>query len=144
LKSKPKSLAFASLGLVGILAGCSGAATNPQTASGVSAPQALSAETPIDLAKCKVDHGVSVKPCSVKLTVTNPTEQVTTKGPSGGTFTDKDKKCSSKDIATITGTGNTFTVTAGLKSGKCNGKFIDKDAKGKRIGTAILSITNTV
>lgn len=135
------------LGLAGLLAGCSGG-MSPSQGTNVT-PSTLSQSRPLVNAiefgaKCKSDNGVSVKPCSVKLTVTSPTATVTTKGPSGGTFTFKDKKCTKKDVATVEGSDNTYVVTAGTNSGSCDVVFTDKDTNGKKIGKATLSITNKV
>lgn len=145
--SKAAFAAIGALGLAGLLAGCAGGMSSPQGTS--VTPSTLSQSLPVNnalefAAKCKSDHGVSVKPCSVKLTVTSPTATVTTKGPTGGTFTFKDNKCTKKDIATVEGSGNTYVVTAGTTSGSCKVVFTDKDTKGKKIGKATLDVTNKV
>jgi hypothetical protein len=46
------------------------------------------------------------------------------------------------DIATISGSGNSYNADWGSKSGSCTATFTDKNSKGKKIGTAKLSITN--
>jgi hypothetical protein len=137
---------FAAIAVAGVLAGCAGGSSVPPAGSS-AVPQGVSQTQRTDIstaAKCKSDHGVSVKPCTVTLTTSKPVVTVTTKGPTGGTFTVKDTKCSAKGIATVEGTGNTYTVTAGLTKGKCKAVFTDKDTKGKKIGKATLDITNQV
>ena len=84
-----------------ILAGCASALQSSSNALPVMVQQA---ETPMT---CKSDHGVSVKPCSINLSLSNPQESVTTKGPTG-TFRFNDATCKNKHIATIAGSGHTF------------------------------------
>jgi hypothetical protein len=135
---------LAALAVAGILAGCAGGYSTPQTPSNAlpfTASQMRMAGAPIDFA-CKVDNGVSVKPCSIHLSGSNPEQTVTTKGPKGGKFTFNDKTCMSKGIATISGSGNSFSAVWGNTSGSCIAVFTDKTKTGKTIGTAKLSITN--
>jgi hypothetical protein len=133
---------FAALAVAGMLAGCAGGAS--QTSSNAlpfTASQMRVAGAPIDFA-CKIDNGVSVKPCSIHLSPSNPEQYVTTKGPAGGKFTFNDATCKQKGIATISGSGNRFLAFWGNKSGSCVAVFTDKTKSGKTIGTAALSITN--
>ena len=135
---------LAALAVAGMLAGCAGGTSAPQTSSNAlpfTASQMRVAGAPIDFA-CKVDNGVSVKPCSIHLSGSNPQQTVTTKGPKGGKFTFNDKTCSQKGIATISGSGNTYSAFWGNKSGSCVTVFTDKTKTGKTIGTAALTITN--
>jgi hypothetical protein len=81
-----------------------------------------------------------VKPCSIELSAKKPSASVTTKGPQGGTFTVKDPGCETRGIATISGSGNTYTVTIGTKGGLCVATFVDDNQAGKRIGAAKLII----
>lgn len=60
----------------------------------------------------------------------------------GWRFTFNDKTCSTKNIATIRGSGDKYVATWGTKSGSCSVIFTDK-VKGKAVGTATLSIRNT-
>jgi hypothetical protein len=142
-KSSVRSLA--TLAVAGMLAGCAGGASAPQTSSNAlpfTAPQMrVAGGAPIDFA-CKIDHRVSVKPCSINLSFSNPEQTVTTKGPSRGTFTFSDKTCAQSGIATISGSGNTYVAVWGYKSGSCVVVFKDKTKAGKTIGKAALSITN--
>jgi hypothetical protein len=143
-KSSVRSLA--TLAVAGILAGCAGGASAPQTSSNALpfAPSQMRVVggAPIDPLACKIDHGVSVKPCSIHLSASNFKQTVTTKGPKGDKFTFNDKTCAKEDIATISGSGNSYTALWGIKSGSCTAVFTDKSKAGKTIGTAKLSITN--
>jgi hypothetical protein len=141
---KQPILSIAAIAVVAVLAGCAGGSSAPAVSNAI--PQGVSQPPPAGVSngKCGHDHGVSVKPCKVTLTVANPTATVTTKGPSGGTFTVRDNRCSAKNIATVAGVGNTYTVTAGTSTGTCGAKFIDKDVSGHVIGVAQLSITNQI
>jgi hypothetical protein len=143
-KSSLRSLA--ALAVAGMLAGCAGGASAPPTASNALPFMASHAQAgaSIDFSPttCKSDHGVSVKPCSIHLSGSNPVESVTTKGPVGGKFTFNDKICVNGGIATISGSGHKYQATWGNKSGSCTAVFTDKTKAGKTIGTAKLSITN--
>jgi hypothetical protein len=129
---------LAALAVAGMLAGCAGGASAPSTASNALPFMA----SQIQLMTCKSDHGVSVKPCSIHLSGSNPVESVTTKGPTGGKFTFDDKVCAKDGIAMISGSGNKYQAVWGSKSGSCTALFTDKAKTGKTIGTAKLTITN--
>lgn len=146
---KPATLllrSLATLAAAGMLAGCAGGASAPPTSSNAlpfmaSHVQPAGASIDVTPARCR-DHGVSVKPCSIHLSGSNPEESVTTKGPTGGTFTYNDKTCAEDGIATISGSGNSFQAVWGNKSGSCATVFTDKDKAGKTLGKAKLKITN--
>lgn len=135
---------LAALAVAGLLAGCAGAGSAPPTSSSgpLSVSQMRPLASPIEAAMCKKDHGVSVTPCSVSLWASKPTATVKTTGPKGGVFTFNDKTCSTKHVATVKGSGDKYVATWGDKSGSCSVFFTDK-VKGKTIGTATLSITNS-
>ncbi len=126
---------FAALAVAGLLAGCAGAGAAPPTSSAM----------PLGVlpAACKVDHGVSVKPCSLNLSWSNAKVTVKTSGPKGSVFSFNDKTCAAEDVATVSGSGDSYVVTWGTKSGKCTVVFTAK-VSGKKIGTANLSVKNTV
>jgi hypothetical protein len=133
---------FAALVVAGMLAGCAGGASAPQTSSNglpFVASQMLATGAPM---VCTINHGVSIKPCSIHLSLSHPTQKVTTMGPKGGKFSFNDTKCKQMGIATISGSGNTYTAVWGNKSGSCIAVFTDKNSSNKIIGTAKLSITN--
>lgn len=143
-KSSLRSLA--ALAVAGMLAGCAGGASAPTSSNALpfmaSHVHAVGASADISPTKCKSNHGVSVKPCSIHLSASNPEESVTTKGPAGGTFTYDDSVCVKDGIATISGSGNKYQAIWGNKTGSCTTVFTDKNSTGKKIGTAKLSITN--
>lgn len=134
---------IAALAVAGLLAGCAGAGSAPPTSP--SGPMSVSQVQPlanlIAPAVCKKDHGVSLKPCSLSLSASNPTATVTATGPKDGVFTFSDKTCSKKGIATVSKDGKKYLAVWGFKSGSCSVLFTDK-VKGKTIGTATLSIKN--
>ena len=124
-----------------VLAGCGGRGS---TSPGYGAlPGASQAGGKVAPDKCSHQHGVSVRPCRVTLTASQPTATVTAKGPSSGKFTVRDNRCKKNDIATISDQGsNEYLVTAGKKKGGCQVSFTDKDSHGNIIGRATLSVTN--
>lgn len=143
---KPTLRAAAIFGLAGVLAGCAGAGSAPPSGSAAFAPSLSQTQplfNPIEDTKCTSDHGVSVKPCKVSLSVSNPSVAVTAKGPKGGTFTVDDSKCRKKMIAEVEGAGNDYVAVSGIKAGTCYATFIDKIG-GKSVGTALLTIINSV
>jgi hypothetical protein len=146
MKSAKSSLrSLAAVAVAGILAGCAGGASMPAASTNALSSMASRASSPsasIQPAKCKSDHGVSVNPCSINLSLSNPDENVTTKGPNGGTFSFNDATCVKDGIATISGSGNSYNADWGSKSGSCTAVFTDKNSKGAKIGTAKLHITN--
>ena len=133
---------LAALAVAGVLAGCSGAGSPPSSSQPLSLSQMQSSRNAIEVAICKKDHGVSVKPCSVSLSAFKPTATITATGPKGGVFTFNDKTCSTKHIATVSKSGDKYVAVWGDKSGSCSVIFTDK-VKGKTVGTATLSIKNT-
>jgi hypothetical protein len=143
-KSSLRSLA--ALAVAGMLAGCAGGASAPTSSNALpfmaSHVQPAGASIDVIPARCKSDNGVSVKPCSIHLSLSNPVESVTTKGPQGGKFTFNGKICAKDGIATISGSGNKYQAVWGNKTGSCTTVFTDKGKTGKTIGTAKLSITN--
>lgn len=146
--SSPQSLLrpLTALAFAGMIAGCAGAGSTPPTSSNamrLSVTQMRAPADPAGAAKCKKDHGVSVTPCSLSLSASKPQATVTTKGPKGGVFSFNDKTCSSKGIATVSGSGDKYVVTWGDESGSCTVVFTDK-VSGKTVGTAKLSVKNTI
>ncbi|MGC9993237.1 MAG: hypothetical protein ABSD52_12690 [Candidatus Cybelea sp.] len=134
---------LAAIAVAGLLAGCAGAVSAPPTSSSApAASQMQSLATPIQPAKCAVDHGVSVNPCSLSLSWSKPKATVKTSGPKGSGFSFSDKTCSAEGIATVAGSGGSYVVTWGTKSGSCSVVFTAK-VSGKTVGTAKLSVRNT-
>jgi hypothetical protein len=112
---------------------------------GTSLPSATSQAQPAGAPiadKCLSDKGVSVKPCSVELTAKKPSASVTAKGPKGGAFSVNDPGCTTRGVATVSGSGNAYTISAGTKQGQCIATFVDYGQGSKRIGAAKLIILN--
>ena len=91
-------------------------------------------------------HAISVKPRRIFFTVSNPgpvTVTVTTQ--EQGTVSEVDTCGGASGVASVTqDTGSTgqWTVTAGAQQGSCKALFILSDTSGKKIGEAVLHITN--
>ena len=133
-----------SLAVAAMLSACSGMGST--TPSAANAPLALPQSMPDGFAldaNCPKKNGINVKPCSVKLSVSNPYANVTVKYPSGDDIKDSDKKCANKNIATVAGSDGTYVVTAGTSAGSCQVTFTVTSGK-KLVGTGTLKITNDV
>ena len=135
----------------GILAGCAGGSTTSVPAGGSSLQShsstlgagQTSAMGEINDGKCKTSGDVTVSPCPVVLTVSNPSVTVTVTAGSGDTITEKDNCTKKKNIATVEGTNGTYQVTAGDAAGSCQAKFTAKNGKTKT-GSGTLPIKNGV
>jgi hypothetical protein len=142
--SRPLVAGITLLGVAAMLGGCAGSQSGvtPQT----SAQVPLQARSPIMPDKnCTFQGHIKVKPCSVTLTVSQPTATVATKTNKHNTVTESDDCGGPSGIATVTqGTGDTWIVTAGATTGSCTATFTATNKHGKVKGTATLSITNTV
>jgi hypothetical protein len=93
--------------------------------------------------KCKSNHGVSVTPCTVTLTVSDPSQTVTVTAPIGTTVSVDESKCIKNGVASVAGAGSSWQVTAGANKGKCDAVFVATKS-GKKVGKAKLSITSQV
>lgn len=137
------------LAAAAVLAGCGSQAG--VTPSGAMAPSASRAVKPVDMNGCAYHGGARVSPCTVTFTAssTGP-DTVTTRHPHDkkGTFTESDNCTSSGSvvIATVTAssTPNEWTVTAGSTTGSCTATFSYANKRGKTVGWADLSITNSI
>ena len=111
-----------------LLAGCGGSQSQMPaqgvTQSGASSQSGIVPDGHKDT--CAPHHGaVQVTPCLVNLSSSNPGPvTLTLKTPHGskGEVREHDV-CGSKGIATITGSGDTWTVTAGSNAGVCLANF---------------------
>lgn len=140
---RPLFASIAVLGVAAMLGGCAGSQSGvPQASTQVPAQ----ARSPIMPDKnCTYQGHIKVKPCSVTLTVSNPTATVSTKTNKHNTVTESDNCGGATGIATVTqGTGDTWIVTAGATTGSCTATFTATNKHGKTKGTATLSITNNV
>lgn len=137
---------FAAVGAAAIISGCSGSSAVTPAGSAQVNPDLGSV-----LARACRHHGavhVKVDPCTVDLTASNAgpiTVMVYTRESKKGTFSESDNCGGASGIATVTqGTGKQWTVTAGLTTGSCTATFAFANKRGKTVGTADLSITNSI
>ncbi|MFY9664991.1 MAG: hypothetical protein WAL67_14500 [Candidatus Cybelea sp.] len=115
-------------GALALLAGCGG--SQPQmTPLGFTQTNSVAAghsSMDPDSRPCPPQKGaVRVTPCRVHLTASKPgpvTLSLKTPHGSKGTVREHDV-CEAQGIATITGSGDTWTVTAGPNHGKCLANF---------------------
>jgi hypothetical protein len=138
-----------SLGLVAaaMLAGCGGSQGLSPAAPQASAQGAHSITISPDARACH-HGGVRVSPCSVDFSVSNPgPDTVTVRTPldKKGTLSEADTCGGASGIATVTqGTSDDWIVTAGEATGSCAATFTYTSKRGKGIGHAVLSITNSI
>jgi hypothetical protein len=89
-------------------------------------------------------RSITVTPHLIFFTSSNPgpvTVKVHTR--KQGTVSELDDCGGASGIATVTqGSGDQWTVTAGAQEGQCKALFILKNSSGKKIGQAVLHITN--
>lgn len=89
--------------------------------------------------------GVSVAPCRVQLTASNPGPvalTVSTPNGSKGTIKEHDL-CGALGIAIVSGSGNSWSVTAGSNAGTCRVSFAYRN-NGMKVGWARAVITNSI
>ncbi len=105
---------------------------------------------PADKTRCR-HHGdvrIDVDPCSITFDASNPgPDTVTVSVPKDkkGTISESDDCGGASGIATVTqGSGDDWTVTAGSTTGSCTATFHYATKRGKVMGSAGLSITNTI
>lgn len=105
------------------LAGCGGAQS--QIPMQGSTQSALSRGGSIEPDACKSQGGVRAMPCRVQLTASNPSITVTLRTPQGskGSIVEHDTCGGASGIASITGSGDTWQVTAGAVQGNCKARF---------------------
>ncbi len=131
-----------------LLAGCGGSQLSPQ---GPASGAAQAAHSPIAMPMvknhCPAHGGVRVGPCRINLTASSPgPDNVFVRTPKSkkATTTELDT-CSNPGIATVTqGSGHTWIVTAGTVTGSCTAEFDYLSKHGKKLGWAVLSITNSI
>jgi hypothetical protein len=119
----------ATLAIASIVAGCSGG----NLAAGAPNAQGM---------KCLPGNGGSARPCAVRLAASETSATVKTRGPKGGSFSVRDNHCATKDIVTLAGSGDSWTITAGTNKGHCTVNFIDSDFNGKKLGVARVDLAN--
>ena len=126
-----------------LFAGCGG----PQSSF---APQAMSqsnaAVMPADVMdpdRCLSHGDVHATPCRVQLTVSNPVIDVTVRTPKGskGSVVEHDTCGGATGIASISGSDNSWQVTAGATKGTCKARF-NYFNNAKKIGWVRIKIQN--
>lgn len=131
-----------------VLAGCGSQAQ--VTPSGAAAPSVARQVAPLVKGGCTAHGGARVTPCTVTFTATTSGPfTVTTRHPHDkkGTFTESDDCGGASGIATVsqvTTSPNQWTVSAGSSTGSCTATFDYANKRGKTVGWADLSITNSI
>ena len=134
---------FAAASAIALFAGCGGA-SSPMTPLG-SVPQ----QNPGVKGHCTPHGGVKVDPCTVTFNASNPgPDTVTVRTPvdKKGTLQESDNCGGPSGVATLApGTSRKqWIVTAGPTTGSCTASFIYVSKRGKTLGYAQLSITNSL
>jgi hypothetical protein len=96
---------------------------------------------------CPAHAGVRVTPCTVTFDASNPGPDnvtVRTQEDKKGTISESDNCGGASGIATVTGSGDDWTVAAGSTTGSCTATFDFTSKRGKVLGFANLSITNNI
>ena len=132
--------AASSIALAAVLAACGG----PQTAlTPPGTPGTAQVKTAAQT--CITKGGVTATPCSIQLDASNPgpvSVSVATPHGSKGVIKEHDL-CGDLGIATISGSGDSWTVTAGSSAGKCRATFAYFN-NGQKVGYARIVITNSI
>lgn len=139
--------AVAMIATSSFLTGCSGSQPFTTTPGLPQSSNAVHSILGTDMqAKCPVQKGaVRVTPCKVRLSPSNPGPiTLTLKTPHGSKGSIKQHGgCGAKGIATISGSGHSWTVTAGSNPGTCRATFVYFN-NGHRVQFARAFITNSV
>jgi hypothetical protein len=128
-------------------AGCSGSQSALNPALATQAGQALGARSPVGAPDtCKYQGGVRATPCRVQLSASNPGPiAVTLRTPHGskGSVVEHDNCGGASGIATITGSGDSWSVTAGSTAGACKARF-NYFNNAQRVGWVRINIQNSI
>jgi hypothetical protein len=143
------SLGLAAAVATAMLAGCGGSqGLSPAPAQGSALSIHSIMVSPDVKGGCTAHGGVRVTPCSVDLTASSSgPDTVTVRTPKSkkGKLSESDTCGGASGIATVTqGSGDDWTVTAGLTTGSCTATFDYTNKHGKVIGYADLDITNSI
>ncbi len=137
-------------GAAAFLANCGGAGLSPSNPSSAASSTSVQARDGAvdnvspDSRRCRrAGHRVAVNPCNVLLTASKTSVTITVYGPKGGTFAFRDRGCTEKNVASVSSAGgNSYTVTAGTSKGFCRVMFGEKTPHGRRVGAALLRVSN--
>jgi hypothetical protein len=138
--------AAAAVAATSIISACSGSSAVTPTGSTQLNP--MHGITPTHTCRHHGAVRIDVDPCNVDLTASNPgpvTVTVNARESKKGTLTESDNCGGASGIATVTpGSGDQWIVTAGSTTGSCAATFSFQNKRGKTVGTADLSITNSI
>lgn len=132
-------------GAAALLAGCGGSQSG-------FAPQALTQSNPAGVkaaaaiepdANCRSHGGVHATPCRVVVTASNPDVTVTLRTPKGskGSVVEHDTCGGASGIASISGSGDSWQVSAGAMQGTCRAHF-NYFNNAKKVGWVKIKIQN--
>jgi hypothetical protein len=118
--------AFAAIAAAAIVTGCGASQSqlNPQGSNQFSS--AVATRSTVEPQACRYQGGVRATPCRVQLSASNPGPvTVTLRTPHGskGSIVEHDSCGGASGVATITGSGDTWQVTAGSTAGACKARF---------------------
>src|SRR5579871_3445444 len=142
---------YAVAALAALAAGCAGGAgtTSVPAGGGTSAQSIHSTTGAPAFSQSELfgpdSHKVVVDPRKVVFTASSlGPDSVTVTGPSKTASISESDDCTngSAVIATVAGSGNAWTATAGNTNGVCHALFTAYDANGKKLGNGNLKITN--
>ncbi len=139
------------LAAIALTAACGGSQTQLSPA-GPAQNNATKLQSPTLAPAAKKEHchhgGVRVSPCSVDFSISSPGPDMVTVRKARdkkGSLTESDNCGGAAGIATLVqGSGGFWIVTAGPTTGSCAAEFDRVSKHGKTLGSAKLSITNSV
>ncbi|MGA9944693.1 MAG: hypothetical protein WBP75_06610 [Candidatus Cybelea sp.] len=133
-------------GALALLAGCGGSQPQMTPQGFAQGTGSAASHSLVPAVTCPpTDGGVSVTPCRVELNASNPGPialTVSTPNGSKGTLKEHDL-CGALGIATVSGSGDSWSVTAGSTAGKCRISFAYFN-NGKKVGWARAVVTNSI
>jgi len=128
-------------------AGCSGSPSVPAPQGAAQFQSRLAMRSSVvEPDACKTKGGVRADPCLVKLDASNPGPvTVTLKTPHGskGSVVEHDNCGGASGIASISGSGQSWSVTAGSQAGACHAHF-NYFNNNQRVGWVRITIKNSV
>ena len=128
------------------LTACAGTQSALNPALSTQSSQTVGASVPIADHTCRTQGGVRAMPCRVELTPSKPGPiAVTLRTPHGskGSVVEHDNCGGASGIAAVTGSGNSWSVSAGATIGSCKARF-NYFNNAQRVGWARITIQNQV
>lgn len=138
-------VSVAALVAAGLLAGCSGSPSLPASPGTTQLTSSFTHSGVVSPDACKSNGGVRATPCRVVLSASNSTVAVSLRTPQGskGSVVEHDNCGGASGIATISGSYQTWTVTAGSMAGSCKARF-NYFNNNQLVGWAKIKIQNTI